>query len=593
MLQEIPLPILLLFFVLSIAGFVVVQLWISRRLVRISATVSRRLLLSTLALLLVLVGVNQLVSFTDPLAEDLSNNVFVYVASTLEYYQCDLPQLRRQLSRLAPEEVVRDYVRPFTAAGQQNFIDDAFPLVKADSHQRCALGLGPAANCLRDADGDGFALQTDCNDQSTAVYPGATDQPFNALDENCNGVDDGRPNVILLVLESFGTQAVQSVSGGDEAVTPVLNGLARSGAVFKNFYSGGTTTAYSLISALCSIQPSAQRPLNGASGPEMLCLPEILRGYGYRTLELQAGDLGFLDKYAFFERVGFDTAKGEREFSSGSVDGWGITDVQLFSHISQQLDEIDQPFFLTAYNVSGHHPWHYPTDGVPPLYPDTTLQNRLFNLMHYTDSALGQFLEENKDKPWMQNTIVLVTADNGQPLGNKEVFNYVSFLNIYEENVWVPLIVVGSPQLRGEQTQIGSHIDIPPTILNLLGINIPNPFRGRSLLQPIADIPAAFLTSQLGGCPVGVVQNDYKYITDLRHRYHELYQLSSDRTERSNLYSGRQEQTLPLDELLFRWYLGNIYLHQGERIWSTDYQRALDALIAQQRYATPDRYPGL
>lgn len=97
----------------------------------------------------------------------------------------------------------------------------------------------------------------------------------------------------------------------------------------------------------------------------------------------------------------------------------------------------------------------------------------------YTDYAFKKFFEAAKKQPWYNNTIFIITADHCN-----QVFYGDEFYNkIINRNAVPILIFKPNSNLKGVNNEIAQHIDIYPTILDLIGYNKPFRSWGRSLVN--------------------------------------------------------------------------------------------------------------
>ena len=148
---------------------------------------------------------------------------------------------------------------------------------------------------------------------------------------------------------------------------------------------------------------------------------------------------------------------------------------------------------------------------------------------------LGQFLDRLRAAGALDRTLVVVTADHGESLGEHGETTHGLFA--YNATLAVPLIVNGPGLAPGEVDEPVAHADLMPTILDLLGSPIPDSLDGRSLVRaPARDRSIYFeaLDASLtrGWAPlVGVIQNGWKFI-DLPDA--ELYDLTADPGELRN-----------------------------------------------------------
>ena len=162
----------------------------------------------------------------------------------------------------------------------------------------------------------------------------------------------------------------------------------------------------------------------------------------------------------------------------------------------------------------------------------------------YTDMALGSLL--NRLENQMDNTIVILTADHGDEFGEHGRFGHKA---VYDGLLHVPLIITGPsipPDISIKQ-QV-SLIDLTPTILDIVGIDNPRSFRGKSLLpliegreMTVAGTVSTIMNPGLGQRSSAYRVPEWKYICTERLDDgclvgEEVYNLVDDPGEMVNLH---------------------------------------------------------
>lgn len=294
-------------------------------------------------------------------------------------------------------------------------------------------------------------------------------------------VEEMKPNVILIVMESFGSDLLRYNSESFN----VLGELKKhfdSDQVFYNFLSGDVGTLGSLETIMLNIlkRPKAKFISQSKYGfndyPSACAMP--YKKAGYETVFLYGGDIGWRNMDVFAPGIGFNIVEGE-----GSMDPkyeknqWGVYDEFLFQHIYKRLasDPVKSKFIMVM-TTTNHPPYSLPKSyNIKSLVMPTDLKKRFsgdekltkmrFATYQYANQKLGELITKIKNSKYGRNTIIAVTGDHNF----WDVFNYTNEESAIIDSV--PFYIYIPPKLKTlvnfNPKTYGSHSDIMPTLYNL------------------------------------------------------------------------------------------------------------------------------
>jgi phosphoglycerol transferase MdoB-like AlkP superfamily enzyme len=296
-----------------------------------------------------------------------------------------------------------------------------------------------------------------------------------------------RPNIILLSLETFRAKDMRSMNPALEvAPTPFLDSLARASnsAYFERYYTNGIPTVYAFIAMHASLLPHPRRGIhNEATTQNIEAFPSALRKHGYRALHFTGSDPDWDSQRVWltrwYDEVHFSPADKER-------------DRAVFRRALDRLRSVGRegtPFFASVSSITNHTPFRNPEPALD-ISQGGSSRDQLHNTMHYTDDVVRELYEGLKDEPWFKDTLWIITGDHGFDLGDRGESG--SHENLRHESIWVPLILHGDDVRlpHGKQTDVGSHLDLAPTIAELASVWDDNSYMGHSLLHPAAGADA-------------------------------------------------------------------------------------------------------
>jgi len=358
-------------------------------------------------------------------------------------------------------------------------------------------------------------------------------------------VDQGeRPHILLIALESLGAKYL-GFAKRYEGATPCLDQMGKEGVIFTNFHTAGIPTARSLQSTLFGIYPDLDPISLQERNPlyPLIGIQNLLKQRGYRTLYHKGGSLFFLNAVKYLSHHGFDELAGDEEIMAAlkkdSRTSWGVHDTQLFAYSFRRLKQLDQektPAFMMLCTISNHHPWQVPERFQAPSFNvESSLLSRYLQTVYYTDFAIGGFIDQLKKSGLARRTIVLITADNAQPMGEHEG-NYMPLKEGYQENQWIPLIIGAEgriPEPKSIDT-LASQVDLFPTIMDMLSLKGVNHSVGTTLMRNAPERHIFCVNTHI--LPyVSHSQEDYKLIVRLDVDKKQLFDLKKDPDETIDL----------------------------------------------------------
>ena len=350
---------------------------------------------------------------------------------------------------------------------------------------------------------------------------------------------EGRPNVILIIAESFAAH-LTGFYGNPLAASPEFDRIAESGIAFMRFYTPSVGTAKGVFTTLTgipdtSLNKTASRNPDAIQQQIMLdALPDYAKFYFLggsanwanirALLKLNISDLNLYEEGSYP--------------NSPRSDVWGISDLHLFEEANRVLRETDTPFFAIIHLAGNHRPYTIPEDNrgfIPEVIADDVAIENGFNMVggynsfRFMDHSLGFLMKIAQEEEYFANTLFFLTSDNGEvghvpgPLHSEEALG-ISYHH-------APFIIFGQPlQRRGERLDVvGGQMDVMPTILGAIGVPAQNTSLGRNLLDPDQAQGYAFIHRQWGVGRELVVLDD-EYLLSKKHGV-ELPSLHAYRSE--------------------------------------------------------------
>jgi choline-sulfatase len=443
-----------------------------------------------------------------------------------------------------------------------------------------------AVRVANDFDRDGFGSllgEGDCAPLDRAIHPGAIDAPDNAIDENCDGHDFSlrdvaavpragaqvperfrRPwNVLFLTIDTlrYDRTTFGGYADGPKRrnTTPNLAALVKRSVsfAFANAPSAGTMASIPAILtskffhsgiALDETVPRGDPP---GILPENTTLPEIMKRKGYAT--------GVVGSHVWWNRWGLEQGVDDYDNSLAKTDDpYRVAAHKVTDHVLAWVSrQQGKRWFMWAHYIDPHGRYVAHPDVVdygssePDLY-DAEIQ--------WTDQEVGRLLRELSRLPSHQDTIVVITSDHGDSMGEHNVPVGTHGTALYREMQHVPLIFYipdNRPRvLRGAVT----NLDVVPTLAELCDIDVRDlQFEGKSLVPQLFydgtdDLERiVFAETNAPQKERAAISARWKLIYYFASNLYELYDLQADPWERTNVAPQNPPAFATMKQALQAW----------------------------------------
>ena len=374
--------------------------------------------------------------------------------------------------------------------------------------------------------------------------------------------------VVLITIDALRADRL-SAYGYDRPTSPRIDALLDRGLRFEHARTPETLTTPAMCSMITGLPPhrhGASR--NGLRMEEGLdSLPKILARHGFSTaafvtnwpLKDSLSRLGehFGHYGEIFTRrrwFGLLNAEATGEDATDAAVAW--VDAHLEAHPGQ-------PFLLWVHYSEPHAPYEFhrelaPALGIDPRSP--TRRDRYDTEVAAVDAAVGRLVQELEERVPDDGLLVAFLADHGESLGEHDYWGHGRHL--YEPTLHIPMGFVWEGHIRpGTVAAPATLLDVPPTVLDLLGLPIPDSFAGRSWARgdagtgDLAEAPFCYQAHKgavhgkrdsdrarsKGLLAVAMVRDEHKEVLRLGGHTRMLFDLSRDPGELDSLVAGDSE----------------------------------------------------
>jgi arylsulfatase A-like enzyme len=456
-----------------------------------------------------------------------------------------------------------------------------------------------------------------------------------------------RPNILIVVMDATRADHLSSYGYGRKT-SPNVDQLASQGVLYEQAIAAANWT----LASMASIFTGLHVVQHGTSfhhqylEPRFVTMAQALQSHGYQTALFSAGGwvsetfgmnrgfdvfYNYVDGFEWMRRFSKKVTPIENVISKvrqvalagelGKMTYEMERDVRTWLHRDVQADK---PFFAVAHFGDPHWPWfHHPKyawrngnsprmfapDGNKYMAGELELGAKDFQTMtdyydgevRFLDSYLGRLFNWMRAGGYLDNTLLVVTADHGEHLGDHKQMGHK--LSVYESLLHVPLILYHPKYFAGGQrvSEAVQTLELLPTFLDVAGIDqsaIPYPLKGRSLRPTsIRGNPWPFTISEnlapnlkrfervSPNFDATPFKRDLRALRDTRNGFkliwssdgrHELYNLVRDPQETRDLAAAEPERVRSMIYQLDTW-LASVDAAQLEQL-----EPEMEQVVAQR-----------
>lgn len=390
------------------------------------------------------------------------------------------------------------------------------------------------------------------------------------------------PNVIIYLIDALRADRLEPY-GLTVPTSPRIKSFAEGAVVFENAYAHASWTRASVATIMTGVYPSAHLTEGRQDTlPQVLpTLPRLIRSsrhhsYAFVTQPNVGPQFGFGRDFDTYEMVSLRTSAKDPALHLQSD--------RLFDFIRQSMAAgLSTPALMYVHAVDTHDPYtpapkfvdappgcdprrremYFPGKYKLDRYDDrqmACIEAIYDGAVRQSDYYFGLFLDLLKSSGMYENSIVILTADHGESFLEHGEWGHGK--SLYEPEIRVPLIVrLPHGAHAGTRVRaVARHVDILPTILEVLELEQPRALPGASLLRLISAPPVrnAPVFSELELDRVRartIVLDGYKLIETgaSRRTRTEFYDLSKDAGEHQDLADGNPVRMAYMKRLLAEW----------------------------------------
>ena len=314
----------------------------------------------------------------------------------------------------------------------------------------------------------------------TLNLPVSTNPDYPLEKTNVQSGMSPKKNLVMIMIESLSFKYIDYLSGENYGVTPNIDRFASNGLVFENFFANGQRSVDGAQSILTGIPPLPGMPDITALSVNYSSLGQLASDNHFRPIFLTTTLRESFSLDLIAGAAGFDDYHGLEDYplllnyidAADRPLGW---DYEAFMYLLKQLEGEKSNYVAFVNASSDHTPFARMQEPFNKYEHGTDTEGGYLNMLHYTDWALGEFINEYKKRKDFEETIFIITADHALP-HFQGVEPYGKFR--------IPLIIYSPKNISpGRSKMFASQIDLFPTIIKLLDLEGKYSAIGKNILD--------------------------------------------------------------------------------------------------------------
>lgn len=368
--------------------------------------------------------------------------------------------------------------------------------------------------------------------------------------ERANDVFTGAP-VIFISIDTLRADHLPAY-GYKSVETPAIDAFRRDAILYRNAYSHVPMTLPSHVSILTGLLPQEHEVRNNLGFPyeaqKHPAISMLLQPHGYATgaaisAYVLRGATGLSRGFDFYD----DAMNVRNNASVGELSRPGAATEKVAEQWIGQRG--NAPFFFLLHIFEPHTPYA----------PEEPFRSRYANAydgeIATSDAIVGHFIDYLKSAGIYDRALIVLLSDHGEGLGDHGEQEHGIFL--YREAIHVPLLVKLPKSLRAGESidRPVQLIDVAPTALKVVGVEVPKTLTGASLLDTPSNATPRRIYSETLFPRIHFGWSELRSLVDAQHQYieapkPELYDFIADPREQKNVLNEERRTYVQLRDAM-------------------------------------------